>query len=90
MSEHDEMVEELKHLVHYYSQAAHEFFDDAGGELQERLDALYSCLEKDKNSLEEYKRMVEFIVTMEENLKKRVEDLVYLRERMNLLLKGLE
>jgi CII-binding regulator of phage lambda lysogenization HflD len=90
MTERDEIIKELKHLVRYYAQAAHEFFDNAGGELQENLQTIHACLEKNENTLVEYKQMLDFLVAAENKLKKRVEDLVYLRERMTELLKGLE
>lgn len=86
MGERDEIIQELKHLVRYYQQAAHEFFDDVSGELEEQLNALYGCLEKDQNSLEEYRKMIECLVHLQNSLKKRVEDLVYLTERMAHLL----
>src|SRR3990167_5418224 len=86
MKERDELIEELKHLVRYYQQAAHEFFDDASGELEERLTALYGCLEKNQNSLEEYRKMIEFLIPLQNSLKNRVNDLVYLTERMTHLL----
>jgi CII-binding regulator of phage lambda lysogenization HflD len=90
MTERDEIIKELKHLVRYYAQAVHEFFEGAETELQESLETFHTCLEKNKNSLAEYKKMIELLVTAESGLKKRVEDLAYLRERMNELLKGLE
>ena len=87
MGERDEIVKELKHLVRYYGQASHEFFDDASGELKERLEAFYACLEKNENSLEDYRKMVEFLVAAENHLNKRIHDLVYLTDRMTHLLK---
>lgn len=86
MCERDEIVEELKHLVRYYRQAAHEFFDDTSSELKERLETFCGCLEEDKNSLEEYREMVRFLVGLESNLKKRVDDLIYLTDHMTHLL----
>lgn len=88
MEERDEIVQELKHLVEYYRQAAHEFFDDTSVELKERLDLLCGCLEENKNSLEEYRQMVKFLVTLQSTLKKRVDDLVYLTNQMTHLLKA--
>ncbi|OGW85479.1 MAG: hypothetical protein A3C35_00305 [Omnitrophica bacterium RIFCSPHIGHO2_02_FULL_46_11] len=58
MGERDEMIEELKHFVGYYQQALHEFFDDTAGELKERLEAFYGCLDQNQNSLEEYRKIV--------------------------------
>ncbi len=85
MQERDEIVEELKHLTRYYRQAAREFFDDTSNELDERLDGFYKCLEKDKNSLEDYKKMVEYLTTLQASLKKRVGDLGFLTDKMNQL-----
>lgn len=90
MTGRDEIIKELKHLVRYYAQASHEFFDDAGSELHENLETFYACLEKNENTFAEYKQMLEFLVAAEHGLKKRVEDLVYLRERMVTLLEGLK
>ena len=88
MSERDEIVEGLKHLVRYYQRAIHEFFDDTSGELEERLEAFHGCLEKDQNSLDDYRKMVEFLMNCESNLKKRAEDLSYLTAQMNRLLEA--
>ena len=88
MGERDEIIEELKHLVRYYRQAAHEFFDDASNELNERVEVFYGCLEENVNSIEEYRKMVEFLVGFEVQLKKRVEDLIFLTDRMTKLLKS--
>ena len=88
MQERNEIIEELKHLVHYYGQATHEFFDDAAEELQKHLETFYGCLEKDQNSLEEYHEMVELLVSFQKDLKQRVEDLIYLTDRMNHLFKS--
>lgn len=85
MRERDEIVGELKHLVSYYQQAIHEFFDETSNEFKERLQAFYGCLEQDKNSLEEYRKMVELVINFEGNLKKRIEDLVHLTDRMSQL-----
>ena len=57
-SEKQANIEELKHLVRYFRQATHEFFDDTSQELTERLDDIYGCLEQGKNSVEEYREMV--------------------------------
>ena len=86
MKDHNQMVNELKHLVRYYSQAAHDFFDDVSAELQEELASFYGCLEQDKNSPEEYQKMVGLLVAAQENLKERVEDLKHLTDQMNVLL----
>lgn len=88
MGERQEVVEELKHLICYYRQAAHEFFDDTSVELKERLEVLYDCVEKNENSLEEYRDMVELLSSLEHQLKKRVDDLGYLSGRMTRLLQG--
>ena len=88
MGERDEIVEELKHLVRYYQQAAHEFFDDTSVELRERVEILYGCLEKNENSLEEYLKMVGLLNNLENHLKQRVDDLGYLSARMTQLLKA--
>lgn len=85
MQERDEIVEELKHLIRYYRQAAREFFDDTSNELDERLEAFYGCLEENKNSLEDYKKMLEFLTSMQDSLKRKVEDLNYLTNRMKEL-----
>ena len=85
MQERDEIVEELKHLVHYYRQAAREFFDDTSNELEERLDVFYQCLEQNKNSLEEYHKMIDYLVNLQASLKKRLEDLGFLTKRMGQL-----
>lgn len=85
MQERDEIVEELKHLIRYYRQAAREFFDDTSNELDERLGAFYGCLEENKNSLGDYKKMIEFLTSMENSLKKKVEDLNYLTSQMKAL-----
>ena len=90
MTERDEIIKELKYLARYYAQAVHDFFGDAESNLQESLETFYACLEKDKNSLAEYKQMIELLVTAENNLKKRVEDLSYLRGQMTKLLEGLK
>jgi len=82
MKERDEIIEELKHLVRYYHQASHEFFDEASGELGERLEVFYTCLEQNQNSLEEFRKMVDFLVNQQTNLRQRVEDLSYLTSRM--------
>ena len=86
MGERDEIVDELKYLVRYYRQAVHEFFDDTSGELEERLEAFYGCLEKNQNSLEEYRKMLEFLISLQTNLKQRVDDLTFLTDRMSHLL----
>ena len=88
MDEQDEVVEELKYLVRYYQQAAHEFFDDTSVELRERAEVLYGCLEKNENSLEEYRKMVGLLNNLESHLKQRVDDLGYLSARMTRLLKA--
>ncbi len=88
MGERDEIINELKYLVRYYRQAVHEFFDDTSGELEERLEAFYGCLEKDQNSLEEYRKMLEFLIRLQTNLKQRVDDLTFLTDRMNHLLEA--
>ena len=88
MGERDEIIRELKHFVRYYHQAAHEFFDDTSSELQERLEAFYGCLEQNQNSLEEYRKMVEFLVVFERTLKQRVEDLTHLTNQMARLLEA--
>lgn len=85
MQERDEIVEELKHLIRYYRQAAREFFDDSSGELDERLQAFYGCLEQNKNTLEEYRKMVGLIIDMQDSLKKKINDLNYLTDRMTEL-----
>ena len=85
MQERDEIVEELKHLIRYYRQAAREFFDDSSNELDERLEAFYGCLEQNKNTLDDYKKMIEFLTSMQDSLKKKVEDLNYLSNRMKEL-----
>ena len=85
MQERDEIVQELKHLIRYYRQAGREFFDDASNEMNERLEVFYQCLEKDKNTLDEYRKMIDLIVSMQGSLKKKVEDLAYLTSRMNEL-----
>ena len=87
MSERDEIIEELRHLIRYYRQASHEFFDDTSNELNERLESFYGCLKEDQNSIAEYRKMVDFLVTFQGSLKKKVEDLVYLTDRMQHLLK---
>ena len=86
MGERDEIVSELKHLLRYYQQASHEFFDDTAGELKERLEAFYGCLEADRNSLEEYRKMLELVIGFQNSLKQKVTDLTYLTDRMNQLL----
>ena len=88
MHERDEVVEELKHLLQYYRQAAHEFFDEVSSEVDERARVIYGCLEKNRNSLDEYRKMVAFLVTAQGALKKRVDDLTYLTDRMSTLLKA--
>ena len=88
MGERDEIVEELKHLLRYYQQGTHEFFDDTAGELKERLGAFYGCLEENQNSLEEYRKMLEFLVSFQNSLKQKVNDLTYLTDRMNHLLEA--
>lgn len=88
MQERDEIVEELKHLIRYYRQAAREFFDDTSNELDERLGAFYGCLEENKNSLDDYKKMIEFLTNMQDSLKKKVADLNYLTSRMAELFKS--
>ena len=88
MGERDEIIEELKHLLRYYRQASHEFFDDASNELEEQLDTFYGCLEENKNSLEEYQEMIESLANFQAGLEKRVEDLAFLTDRMFQLLKN--
>ena len=88
MGERDEIVDELKYLVRYYRQAIHEFFDDTSGELEERLEAFYGCLEENQNSLAEYRKMLEFLINLQSNLKQKVEDLTFLTDRMNRLLEA--
>ena len=88
MGERDEIVEELKHLRRYYQQATHEFFDDDNGEMKERLEAFYGCLEENRNSLEDYRKMLEFLVSLQNNLKQKITDLTYLTDRMNHLLEA--
>lgn len=85
MQERDEIVEELKHLIRYYRQAAREFFDDTSHELDKRLEAFYGCLEENRNSLDDYKKMLEFLTSMQDSLKRKVEDLNYLTNRMKEL-----
>lgn len=85
MQERDEIVEELKHLIRYYRQAAREFFDDTSNELDERLEAFYGCLEENKNSLDDYKKMIEFLTSVQDSLKKKVEDLNFLTNKMKEL-----
>lgn len=86
MGERDEIIGELKHLLRYYQQASHEFFDDTSSELKERLEAFYGCLEKDQNTLEEYRKMLELVIGFQNSLKQKVTDLTYLTDRMNQLL----
>ena len=88
MGERDEIIKELKHLVQYYQQASHEFFDDACGELKERIDTFYGCLEENKNSLEEYRNMIEYLINFQTHLQDRVKDLSFLTDRMNQLFKA--
>ena len=88
MSERDEIVDELKHLVRYYRQAVHEFFDDTSEDLEERLEAFYGCLEKNQNSLKEYQKMLEFLISLQSNLKQKIDDLALLTDRMNHLLQA--
>jgi uncharacterized protein (UPF0297 family) len=85
VGERDEIVEELKHLVRYYQQAVHEFFDETSGETVERLEALYNCIEKNENSLEEYRKMIDFLLSTQDALKQRVDDLGYLTVKMKKL-----
>jgi len=88
MGARDEIVDELKYLLRYYRQAVHEFFADTSGELEERLEAFYGCLEENQNSLEEYRKMLEFLISLQSNLKQRVEDLAFLMDRMGRLLEA--
>lgn len=88
MGERDEIIDELKYLLRYYQQAVHEFFDDTFGELEERLEAFYGCLEKNQNSFEEYRKMLEFLISLQSNLRQRVDDLTFLTDRMNRLLEA--
>ncbi len=85
MQERDEIVEELKHLIRYYQQAAREFFDDTSNEMSERLEVFYRCLEENKNTLDDYKKMIDFLVSLQDSLKKKVEDLNYLTRCMTKL-----
>lgn len=87
MENRDKIIEELKHLVGYFQQASHEFFDETSSELVERAGAVYNCLEQDKNSLEDYQKMVQELVRFQQNLKTRVDDLGFLTLRMNELFK---
>ena len=80
-----EIVEELKHLIGYFQQAAHEFFDETSSELIERLDVLHGRLEEGKNSLEEYRKMIAALTSYHADLKKKVEDLGFLTDRMGRL-----
>jgi len=82
MNRSDEIVNELKHLIGYYQQAAHEFFDDTSSEFQERTNAVYGCLEQNQNTLETYQAMVQELVRLQQDLKKKVDDLGFLTERM--------
>lgn len=82
MLDKDKVVAQLKHLVKYYYQASHEFFDDTSGELEERVQTFYQSLEKNENSLAEYEQMIDFLVTIHANLKQRVDALAYLTDRM--------
>jgi hypothetical protein len=85
MPDRDKTIDALKHLVRYYQQAVHEFFDEAGSEVEERAQAVFNCLEKDANSLPEYQKMVELLANSQADLGKRAEDLRFLVERMNKL-----
>ena len=62
------------------------WWDDTSNELTERIEAFYDCLEENKNSLEEYRKMIEFLTSIQNHLKQRVDDLVYLTDRMTRLL----
>lgn len=86
MDEHKQIIGELKHLIGYTHQAAHEFFDDVSNEFIERLDEIYACLEQDKNSLDEYRGMIRDLDHFQTGLAKKVEDLRFLTDRMNQLL----
>jgi len=86
MTERDELLEELKHLVRYYFQATHEFFDEASNETEKRVEAIYKCLKKNKNSIDDYREMIAQLVSSQADLKKRVESLSVLTERMSKLL----
>lgn len=75
--------DELKHLVRYYHQASHEFFDDVSSDLKERLEQFYSDLEKEKYSVEDIKKMIDELKQFESNLKAKLESLSFLTEKMN-------
>ena len=85
MTEKRKTIDELKHMVRYYGQAVNEFFDDTSSELRERVQTFHDCLEKGENSLDEYRKMIDLLLQQEERLKKRVQDLRYLSNRMNQL-----
>ena len=85
MLNQDQIVGELKHLIRYFHQAAHEFFDEFSHELTERLETIYNCLEENKNTLKEYECMIGDLVSFQADLKRKAEDLGYLADHMKKL-----
>jgi hypothetical protein len=85
--ESEKIIEELKHLVRYHRQACHEFFEDTNGELEERRQIVWDWLDSGRTNLEEIKRVIELLITTQADLKKRIEGLEYLTQRMQELLR---
>jgi len=79
------VAEDLKHLIRYYQQATFEFYDETGVKLGEKLDAIHACLEKDENSLDDYRKMIDDVVASHQELKQRISDLDHLMKRMQKL-----
>ena len=72
MEDEKKIIEDLKGLIRYYPQACHEFFDEIANHIYEDLEAIYLCLEKNENSLSEYRKMMLEIVNRQNELKKKL------------------
>lgn len=90
MSHTNKTGEEIRHLLRYYQQAVHEFFDDAAHEILERLGVIEKCFEKNENSKAEFQKMIEYVSSNQKEFEKKVKDLGFLVERMEQLMKEFE
>ncbi|MBI4549739.1 MAG: hypothetical protein HY714_02310 [Candidatus Omnitrophica bacterium] len=82
MTESTPPREELAHLCRYYNQAAHDFFSELQGELEERLGLLLKTVEENAGSPAQLRELVGLLVQSQDALKKRVEDLDFLTNKM--------
>ncbi len=82
--------EQIRHLIQYYRQAVHEFFDDISNEMLERIGAAETYFEKPEISAAEYRKVIEYLSNSQQGLAKKVGDLGFLIDRIGQLGREIE